>query len=149
MKRIVSIFLLLFMIFLTYVAFAEDIAVPELTTGTEDDVGPEGVTRTSEVRVNLQSAMVLAYECPVRKRFVYVTFAAEEGPEPIRVGIKYLDTEQDHWVPLESQTQLLDVTETATFKLPYNARYRVYVQNAGATFGFVTLYIDAAASSTS
>lgn len=139
MKRIVSIFLLLFMIFPTYAAFADNIVEP--TALSAEQGAPTRATRTIE----LEDEMVLAYECPVRQRYVQVTFVDTDGPTWIRVGIKYLNAETGEWVRIPSGAVAdLEEHDVHSFTLPVAARYRVYVQKSSSEpDGTVELYIYA------
>ena len=88
---------------------------------------------------------VLAYECPVRKRYVQVTFEDTDGPTWIRIGIKYFKEETGEWVRIPSGAVAdLDVHDSQSFTLPVDARYRVYVQkDTSEQDGSVELHISA------
>ena len=139
MKRIVSIFLLLFMIFPTCVAFADNVAEP--TALSTEQGAPTRATRT----VYLEDQMVLAYECPVRQRYVQVTFTDTYGPTWIRIGIKYYKAETDEWVRIPTgAVEDLYEHDTHSVTLPVDARYRVYVQkDTSEQDGYVVLSINA------
>ena len=139
MKRIVGIFLLLFMIFSTCVAFADNVAEP--TALSTEQGAPTRATST----VYLEDQMVLAYECPVRQRYVQVTFADTYGPTWIRIGIKYLKEETGEWVRIPSGAVVdLNEHDSQSFYLPVDARYRVHVQkDTSEQDGYVVLHITA------